>query len=134
MRKLIALAAAALLAACAGSQTQTAGAPAAGAPRFNRNVITVEEMRAQRITHAEEAVRILRPTWLQQRGATSMAVDTRVRYYTDTSIRPLSGLHRLPSGQTAAILYFPPLEAQTRFGLNHQQGAIAILLPGGSLP
>lgn len=146
MKKLMTLALAAVLAACAGAQTQGPGAPraesqtqgtgrpAASAPAFNRNVITVEEMRAQRITHAEEAVRLLRPSWLQQRGATSMAVETRVRYYMDTTIRPLSGLHRLPAGQTAAVLYFPPLEAQTRFGLNHQQGAIAILLPGGSLP
>jgi hypothetical protein len=134
MRKQIAFAAVALLAACAGSRSQGTSTPAGGVARFNRNVITVEEMRAQRITHAEEAVRILRPAWLQQRGATSMAVETRVRYYMDTSIRPLSGLHRVPGGQTAAVLYFPPLEAQTRFGLNHQQGAIAILLPGGSLP
>lgn len=134
MKMLMTLVLAAVLAACAGSQAQSAGTPAGGAPRFNRNVITVEEMRAQRITHAEDAIRILRPTWLQQRGTTSMAVETRVRYYSDTSIRPLSGLHRVPTGQTAAVLYFPPLEAQTRFGLNHQQGAIAILLPGGSLP
>ena len=134
MKKLMALSLAAVLAACAGSRAQGAGAPDAHAPAFNRNVITVEEMRAQRITHAEDAIRLLRPTWLQQRGTTSMTVETRVRYYSDTSIRPLSGLHRIPTGQTAAVLYFPPLEAQTRFGLNHQQGAIAILLPGGSLP
>jgi hypothetical protein len=147
MKKLITLAVAALLAACAGAQTQGAGAPLAAASQtqgagtaragtqtFNRNVITVEEMRAQRITQAEEAVRLLRPAWLQQRGTTSMTVENRVRYYSDTTIRPLSGLHRIPAGQTAAVLYFPPLEAQNRFGLNHQQGAIAILLPGGSLP
>jgi hypothetical protein len=129
MRKLLAPALVAVLAAACAS----GGAPSS-TPRMNRYVITVEEMRAQKIVHGEEAVRVLRPTWMQQRGATTFGVENQVRIYTDTSIKPLSGLHGVPDGQTPAVLYFPPLEAQTRFGLNHSQGAIAILLPGGSLP
>jgi hypothetical protein len=129
MRKLLALAFVVLLGAC----TSGGGGPA-GAPRMNRYVITVEEMRAQKILHAEEAVRVLRPAWMQQRGATTFGVENRVRMYSDPGIKPLSGLHGVANGQTPAVLYFPPLEAQTRFGLNHSQGAIAILLPGGSLP
>jgi hypothetical protein len=129
MRKLLALALVAVLtAAC------TSGGAPSSTPRTNRYVITIEEMRAQKIVYAEEAVRVLRPTWMQQRGATTFGVENRVRIYTDTSIKPLNGLHGVPDGQTPAVIYFPPLEAQTRFGLNHSQGAIAILLPGGSLP
>jgi hypothetical protein len=130
MKKLLALVLSAmLLAAC----TSGRGAPAT-APRMNRYVITVEEMRAQHLLHAEEAIRVMRPTWLQQRGATTFGVENRVRIYNDPSIKPLAGLHGLAAGQTPAVLYFPPLEAQTRFGLNHTQGAIAVLLSGGSLP
>lgn len=129
MKRMMLLVAATLLAAaCGGAQ-----APGA-APRINRYVITVEEMRAQNLLHADEAVRVLRPQWLRQRGATTFGAENGVRVYTDPSIQPLSGLHGLPQGRTAAVLYFPPLEAQTRFGLNHSHGAIAIVLPGGSLP
>jgi hypothetical protein len=117
MRKLLALALVAVLAAAC-----TSGSPPADAPRFNRYVITVEEMRAQNLLHATEAVRVLRPNW------------RTARIYSDPGLKPLAGLHDLPTDQTPAVLYFPPLEAQTRFGMDHSSGAIAILLRGGTLP
>ena len=132
MRRFLALAITLVFTAACSSGGTRDGSSAV--PRMNRYVITVEEMRAQKILLSEEAVRVLRPTWLQQRGATTFGVENQMRVYNDPGIKPLSGLHNLSSGQTPAVLYFPPLEAQTRFGLNHSQGAIAILLPGGSLP
>lgn len=116
MRKLLALALVALAAAC------TSGSKPEDAPRFNRYVITVEEMRAQNLVHATEAVRVLRPNW------------RTARYYNDPTLKPLAGLHEVSDGQTPAVLYFPPLEAQTRFGMDHSSGAIAVLIRGGSLP
>ena len=117
MRKLMLVAAALLAVGCGGAQGPEA------APGTNRYVITVEEMRAQQIWDTREAVRVLRPGW--QRAA---------RLYSDPGIHPVAGLHRLPQGHTAAVLFFPPLEAQTRFGMDHSAGVIAVVLPGGRLP
>jgi hypothetical protein len=116
MKKLLALALFTLLAAC------TSGSRPANAPRMNRFVIAVEEMRAQNLLYAAEAVRVLRPNW------------SGARVYNDPNMEPLAGLHSLSEEQTPAVLYFPPLEAQTRFGMNHPRGAVAILLRGGTLP
>lgn len=117
MKKLLSLALVTmLLTACSGASRP------AEAPSINRFVLTAEEMRAQNLHQATEAVRLLRPLW---RGA---------RVYNDPAMATLSGLHNVPEGSTLAVVYYPPLEAQTRFGMDHSGGAINILLPGGSLP
>jgi len=102
-------------------------------PQVNRYVITEEEMRARHIVNAADAVRLLRPSWVRQQAQTTFGVEDPVRIYYDPSIGGLSGLHKLPPGYTAAVYYYPPIEAQTRFGLNHTNGAIVINLPGGIL-
>jgi hypothetical protein len=117
-----------LLSACAARQGGTERL------RVNSFVITEAEMRARHITQAEEAVRQLRPNWLNRQERTTFGTEGQVRIYYDPSIGGLAGLHELPPGHTAAVYYYPPLEAQARFGLNHTHGAIVIALPGGTLP
>ena len=118
----VALSAAVLCTACS-----SAGGPG-GATR-SRDVITAEEL--TRVPHSSvyEAVRALRPRWLQPRGGASIRNATRetARVYMDGQLfGSINDLWSLVPGEIGEIRYLSSSDATTRFGTNHIGGAIVI--------
>ena len=76
-----------------------------------------------------EAVRALRPRWLQARNVASLRSQTRhtPRVYVDGHFRgEVNELSRLVPHEVAEIRFMSASDATTRFGTNHIAGAIVI--------
>lgn len=76
-----------------------------------------------------EAVRALRPRWLQPRNVASLRSQVRhtPRVYVDGHFRgEVNELSRLVPYEVAEIRFMSAADATTRFGTNHIAGAIVI--------
>lgn len=109
-----------LTAACAAS---------AGGERSasSRDVLTLEEIQGSSRTEAEGLIRALRPHWFRVRGRVNFSGAIPIMVYVN-GVR-MGGIEVLPSISTDVIeeiRYYGASEAQTRFGMNNLQGAIAI--------
>lgn len=111
-----------LLAACASS------GQAGGASR-SRDLITAEELMEVPHGSVYEAVRALRPRWLQARAGATMRNPQREtpRVYMDG--QPFGGVNELWTllpGEVGEIRFLSASDATTRFGTNHFAGAIVV--------
>ena len=116
------LTAALLLAGCASSGESS------GTSR-SRNLITEAELMEVPHSSVYEAVRALRPRWLQARaGATfSSATQQTAMVYIDGQLRGgLDEMWRLIPGEVSELRFMSASDATTRFGTNHIGGAIVI--------
>lgn len=106
-----------------------AGHGAAGSGS-TRAVLTAEELGAETLTSAYDAVQRLRPEWLVSRGATSLTRSGggRVAVYMD-GIRfgEADSLHNIRVGDLREIRYLTGSEATTRFGTGVPGGVIHVL-------
>ncbi|NIP81557.1 MAG: hypothetical protein GWM90_21015 [Gemmatimonadetes bacterium] len=94
--------------------------------RYDPHVITRAEIEKTQYETAYEVVRGLRSRWLAPVAGTSiMAGQGAVRVYVDG--RPSGGLGAIPALIIHEIRYYPPAEAQARWGLSHQRGAIDVI-------
>jgi hypothetical protein len=108
--------------------------------------ITAEEIRASAAHDAEEAIRLLRPYWLnRQRGNDLVRIDVvsmdstlqgkvppfepeGIRVYLDDALLGgLQELNRFPLGQIARIEWWDARAATLRWGAGHSHGAIRIV-------
>lgn len=113
----------AVVAGCAGR-----GSPDADDP----NLITLEEIQATNRTNAYEIVRTLRPRWLVLKGPTSFRAENPIQIYIDgTRVGGPSALETVPKIAIEEIRYYTPTAAQSRWGLNHTNGAIAVITRRG---
>lgn len=98
----------------------------------DRNLLTYEEVNSSDFRSAYDAVRALRPQWLQTRGTSSLYVENPVMVYVDGSQMggpdSLSAVSRL---EIEYIRYYSPADAQSRWGLNHTNGAIEVVTRRG---
>ena len=116
------LAAALLLAGCASSGESSG-------PSRSRDLITQEELMAVPHSTVYEAVRALRPRWLQARaGATFQSREQQTaRVYIDGQLRgELGEMWNLLPTEVDEIRFMSASDATTRFGTNHVGGAIVI--------
>lgn len=93
---------------------------------YDPNLITLEEIEASIHENAYDIVQSLRSRWLLTR--TSMSIRTgpgSVQVYVD-GVRQGS-LQSIFKSVIQEIRYFPPPEAQARWGAGHQQGAIEVI-------
>lgn len=120
-RSPIGLAAVALLVGCSrGAATVGTETPTPSRP--DETVVASEELRsAADAPNLYEAVKRLRPRWLAQDVV--VYVSNR-RYGGSEALRQL-----LPS-TVASLRYFSPSAAQQRFGSNHPNGAIQVIMRG----
>lgn len=102
--------------------------------RNGRSAITPDELRGQSVTNAFDAVQLLRPEWLTERGfhVIGEEADDRiqvylddvrlggVRFLRDVSIERIQSIHLLDAGAATA-----------RWGAGHSHGAILIIAAGG---
>jgi outer membrane receptor for ferrienterochelin and colicin len=125
------LAALLLAASTAGTACTTGGATGAGglAPRRS-SVITAEEIARSQTTTAFEAVRELRPQWLQARGPDLITVGGRAgaQLAIDDVIRgSLDELRAVHIGNIHEIRFIRASDATTRWGSGVQGGVIEII-------
>lgn len=99
-----------------------------GASR-SRDLITSEQLMEVPYNTVFEAVRALRPRWLQTRNVASLRSQERhtPRVYVDGQLRgEVNELSRLVPHEVEEIRYMSASDATTRFGTNHIAGAIVI--------
>ncbi|MCY3546497.1 MAG: hypothetical protein OXH51_06950 [Gemmatimonadetes bacterium] len=98
-------------------------------PRRSRDVITSEELMEVPHSTVFDAVRALRPRWLQPRnmGSLRSQVQQTPRVYVDGQFRgDLVELSRYAPNEVEEIRYMNASDATTRFGTNHVAGAIIV--------
>ncbi|MCZ6916234.1 MAG: hypothetical protein O7I93_05625 [Gemmatimonadetes bacterium] len=117
LRIIAPLAVLALLTACASSG-QSSGT------RRSTNLITPEEWQGQSVTTALDAVRRLRPGWLQPRGQTGL--PSVFRNNTRWGDDPRS-LETLLLTEIAEIRFMNGPDATTRFGTGYPGGIIQVI-------
>ena len=124
-RYFVLLPAAALLAACATS--------GGGGPRRSARIITAEEIAGTSAITAADAIRQLRPQWLNMRGAPSTSSPTGepAVIYVDRMREDSGTLQRLRASDIQRMEYLSPTDASNRFGTNHGGGAILVTTKGG---
>jgi hypothetical protein len=120
MRFARAAVAAALVAACSTAQPVDDVRP-------DRNVISLEDIRATREDDAYDVVRKLHPTWLRKRGNNTIRDDGDVVIYlNDSRVGGPEQLRQMSTLSITSIRYYDPGQAQYRFGAGHQHGAIQV--------
>lgn len=98
-------------------------------PRRSRDVITSEELMEVPHSNVFDAVRVLRPRWLQPRnmGSLRSQAPQTPRVYVDGQFRgDLVELTRFAPNEVEEIRFMNASDATTRFGTNHVAGAIII--------
>jgi hypothetical protein len=104
----------------------TACATTGEATSYDPHLITLEEIEASHHANAYDIVQALRPRWLLTK--TSMSIRTgpgSVRLYVDGV--PQGGLRSIAKSIIREVRFYPPVEAQARWGAGHQQGAINVI-------
>jgi hypothetical protein len=102
-------------------------APATREKASSTAVITFNEIREAGYPDLFAAVQSLRPSWLRQRGQTSLRQRDFVKVYLDGAL--LGGvdfLRQITSSSVAEVRYMTGIEASNRYGLDHGMGAILV--------
>ena len=95
-------------------------------------MISAEELATTAALDAFDSVRRLRPMWLRTRGPVSMSLQSGVQVYVNGSRRGrLEVLKNLRATNIESITYLSAPEATTRFGVDHSDGAIMVILRRG---
>ena len=116
---LLLLALLAIAAACSAN--------ASGARATRSDTITVDDLRAANAVNVFDAVRTIRPNWLRARSPNSLQNQGQVQvYFDDTRIGGVDALRSIPTQGIAYIRWFDPISASSRWGLDHEQGAIVV--------
>ena len=110
------------LAACA-----SAGGSNDGGPRRDPNAITAEELVDFATTNALDAIRRLRPRWLQGRGNLRPMVVVDGARMTNLE----DALQSIQAASVRTMRYMSATDATMRFGTNFLGGAIEVVTRGG---
>ena len=110
------------LAACASG-----GGSGDGSPRRNPNLITAEELVAYPTVSALDAIRRLRPRWLQARGGMRAQVVVDGARMGDLE----DALQSIQAASVRTMQYLSSSDATMRFGTNYAGGAIEVITRGG---
>lgn len=119
------LAAFALAAAVAACRTSHPS-PSAGDPYL----LIAEQLEASRQPVLYDAIRALRPQWLRRTYTTprDASADPAIVVYVDNQrAGGLSVLRGFSTDAARAVRFYPPSEAQGRFGPGHLEGAIHVV-------
>src|SRR5690606_26372386 len=103
--------------------------------RGGRFVITADEARGRGVTNALDAVQLLRPEWLSERGyhVIGEEADERIRVYLDdVRLGGVRSLRDISIERTQSIHFRDAGAATTRWGAGHSHGAILIIAAAGT--
>ncbi len=99
-----------------------------------RSPITANELQGKGVNNAFEAVQLLRPDWLNDRGfhVIGERPDERIAVYLDGSrVGGTATLREVPTTSIDSIHFLDPAAATFRFGAGHSHGVILIIGRGG---
>ena len=100
------------------------------APRSSPNVITAEELANVSASNLFEAIRSLRPQWLDQSPPVTLMGRqdyTTVVYMDRIRFGTLDMLRQVPPRMPLSVRYYNASEAQSEFGVGNLLGAIQIV-------
>jgi len=98
-----------------------------GATARTGDVITADQLRTVNQSNVYDAVQAIRPSWLRACCPNSFLSPTVVQAYVNgVRLRGVEDLKSLPLANVQIIQWFDPIEASSRWGLDHNQGAIAV--------
>jgi hypothetical protein len=123
-----AILAVALLVVAAGCATGGSGSNGG-----DRNVITAEQIAETSAMTAYDAIRTLRPRFLQSRGPTSLqnaSATLPVVYLNSMRMGPPETLQSIPARDVILVRYLSPADATTRYGTDHQGGVLEVTTSG----
>lgn len=101
--------------------------------RSSQDVLTRAELEGSLQVDAYEAIRQARPNWLRTRGTNSIYAPNPIRVYVDGARSGgVEALRGIPVVAIERMRYYDGPEAQSRFGLNHTNGAIEVITRRGS--
>ena len=131
LRRYATLGAALWLAACASAGGDTAGSSSSSATSSrpqDRTTLTAETLRAHGGRNLYDVIRQERPHWLNIRGPGTLSgpVEDIVIYYDGSRMGGSSFLRGINTDLVEGVRYLSGPEASSRYGLNHQNGAIII--------
>jgi len=111
----------------------SAGAGQAGrtAPRHDPNLITAEELAAANTSNLFDAIRQLRPMWLERGVPTALPVtsaQSEMRVYVNR-VREggTDALRSIPILLVESVRFLTASQAQAEFGLDNLHGAIQVI-------
>jgi hypothetical protein len=113
-----------LLGACA-----TSGGTAGRGGSRDRTTLTTENLRPHAKRTLYEVISLERPQWLVKRGVAGLSTndpDDIVVYLDGQKMGGPEHLRDVTADVVASVQFLSGPEAQTRFGMNHQYGAIII--------
>jgi hypothetical protein len=98
----------------------------------NRGIITAEELQSATAANLYDAVRKLRPEWLERRRAASLRQEVELAVYHDNMrVGGPDALRSIEIGAVRDVRFLSASEAQGRFGVGHPIGAIVVRTRGG---
>ena len=107
---------------------QTAAAPAAHAPRRDRNKVTEEELAGRTEPDAYSFIQKAHPQWLRVRGQSSMSLSEQVWVYRyGAKIGGVGALRNVALSEVREMQYLDGSAATARFGPDHGSGAIVLI-------
>ncbi len=110
-----------------GTLVAACGVTGTRADRSGRNVLTRADVEGSQQTTAYEVIRQERPTWLRVRGPNSFTAMNPIVVYVDGMRHgDVDVLETIPTLVVQRIRFYTGPEAQSRFGLNHTNGAIEV--------
>ena len=117
-----------LFLAAFGSTACATGIGSADPSRGNRNLIVLEELDPGRMSSAHDAIRLLRPRWLQANRTVSLeALHAFPKVVVDgVSHGDLDTLHRISVDAIREMRFLSAADATMRYGTGFQAGAIEI--------
>ena len=107
-----------------GSACASSGQPDQSRPRRDSNLITADELSGLTVGNAYEAVRRLRPAWLQARGRSPLPVVYRndTRWGGDPS-----SLESIRIDSVSEMRFLSASDATTRYGTGFTGGVILVV-------
>ncbi len=106
-----------------GSACASSGQPDQSRPRRSRNLITADELSGLSVSTAFEAVRRLRPAWLQPRGRSGLPVVYRNNARWGGDPRSLENIR---IEDVAEMRFLSASDATTRYGTGFSGGLILV--------
>ena len=107
-----------------GSACASSGQPDQARPRRDRNLITADELSGLTVSSAYEAVRRLRPAWLQARGRSPLPVIYRDNARWGSDPRSLENI-RIDA--VRQMRFLSASDATTRYGTGFAGGVILVV-------
>ena len=98
-------------------------------PSKDANLITLDELEKVNASNLFDAVNRLRPQFLRSRGVVSLqdpTPPTAVVYLDGQRVGGIDFLERMSPMGVISVRYMTPVDASSRYGLNHEGGAILV--------